>query len=303
MGWRRGLALTGKRALVTGAASGIGRATALALADEGAHLVVCDRDAGRLAEVAREISSRGREVFSRQVDVADREAMRAFAAEVEREVGVLDILVNNAGVALGARFVETPLDDWDWIVSINLFGVIHGCHFFLPGMIARGQGGHVVNVSSLTGFFATEPFAAYGTTKYAVFGLSEALRADLSRYGIGVTTLCPGMTDTAITENARARGEYGDTAARARTADLFHRRRYGPERVAKVVLSAIRRNRAVVPVTWEAWLLYYLKRLAPGLLLWLGKVFAAYVAGRGRFGHAGTARVTEPGSSPSGSGE
>jgi NAD(P)-dependent dehydrogenase (short-subunit alcohol dehydrogenase family) len=263
--------LTGKSVLVTGAASGIGRETALAFARRGADLFVCDRDEQGLAATARDIRALGRRVLARRVDVAQREEMAAFAAAVHAEVAALDILVNNAGVGLGASFLDTGLDDWDWIVAINLFGVIHGCHGFVPRMVERGRGGHVVNVSSAAGFMATEALSAYSTTKFAVFGLSEALREELARYGIGVTTVCPGLINTPITRTSPLRGPGAKPGARERMIAVYQKRNYGPERVAANILKAVQRNRAVAPIAPEAWVMYYLKRFVPGLVARLNR--------------------------------
>src|SRR5207247_5638022 len=181
----------------------------------GADLVVCDLNEAGLEETAGMIRGLGRRVLARRVDVASRAAMGTFAAEVHREREAVDVLMNNAGVGLGARFLETSLEDWEWILSINLWGVIHGCHFFVPPMVARGRGGHVVNVSSAAGFLATAQLAAYSTTKFGVFGLSEALRDELRPHRIGVTAICPGIINTSITTTARMRGAVAGDAARA----------------------------------------------------------------------------------------
>jgi NAD(P)-dependent dehydrogenase (short-subunit alcohol dehydrogenase family) len=263
--------LTGKTALVTGAGSGIGKETALAFARRGASLVICDLNADGLAETERRIRQLGREVLARRVDVADREAMRAFADEVHGQVEAVDILMNNAGVGLGASFLHTSLEDWDWILGINLRGVIHGCHFFVPRMVARGRGGHVVNVASAAGYVATEPLSAYCTTKFAVLGLSEALREELSRHGIGVTTVCPGIINTPITESSPLRGPGNTPEARRRMVETYRRRNYGPDRVATNILRAVQRNRAVAPISPEAWVMYFLKRLAPGAMAWINR--------------------------------
>jgi len=255
----------GKLALVTGAASGIGRATALAFARAGADLVVCDLNETTLEETAAAARALGRRVLARRVDVARRDDVAAFADAVHREHEAVDILMNNAGVGLGGGFLETGLADWEWILSINLWGVIHGCHFFLPAMIRRGRGGHVVNVSSAAGFLATEALAAYSTTKFAVFGLSEALRDELLPHRIGVTTVCPGIINTPITRNARMLGRVATDNARAALVSFYERRNYGPDRVAAAVLKAVARNRAVAPVSPEAWVMYFMKRLAPAL--------------------------------------
>lgn len=263
--------LHGKTALVTGAGSGIGRETARLLAARGADLFLCDVNEEGLAETARQLETVGRTVFAREVDVADREQMRAFAEAVHERVPAVDLLVNNAGVGLAAGFLETELEDWDWIVGINLMGVVYGCHFFLPKMIERGSGGHVVNVSSAAGFYATEPLCAYSATKFGVFGLSESMRGEMHRHGIGVTAICPGIIDTAITRTSRVRGDFERPDFREQLAGAYERRGYGPDRVAKNILKAVHKNRAVAPVSPEAWFMFYLKRLAPGVAGWLSR--------------------------------
>ncbi len=258
--------LTGKTVLVTGAASGIGRATALAFARRGADLVICDLNEAALGTTAADIRTLGRDVLAERVDVADRDQMRAFAAAVHARVDAVDILMNNAGVALGAGFVDTTLEDWDWILGINLCGVIHGCHFFVPPMIARGRGGHVINLSSTAGFLASEALVAYTTTKFAVLGLTESIRDEFALHGIGVTAVCPGMINTAITRSARMRGLYARPDMHQGMIKMFERRNYTPERVAENILKAVQRNRVVAPISPEAWGFYYAKRFFPGVL-------------------------------------
>lgn len=267
--------LDGKTALVTGAGSGIGRATALALAARGARLVVCDVNEAGLTETADAIRRLGRDVLARRVDVARADEMRAFAEAVHAQVEAVDILMNNAGVGLGGGFLHTTLDDWNWIIGINLLGVIHGCHFFLPAMVRRRRGGHVVNVASAAGYVATEALAAYATTKFAVVGLSEALRDELGPHGIGVTAVCPGLINTPITQTSPLRGPEATPEARAYMIEVYQRRNYPAERVAEGVLRAIQRNRAVAPISPEAWGMYLLKRFAPGLLRRLNRALAA----------------------------
>lgn len=258
--------LRGRTVVVTGAASGIGRESALAFARRGADLVICDVNEPGLRETESRLRDLGREVLARRVDVADPEQVRGFAEETGRQVGAVDILMNNAGVGLGAGFLDTSLEDWDWILRINLRGVIHGCHYFVPPMVARGRGGHVVNVSSAAGYLPAEALSAYVTTKYAVLGLSESLRGELRRHGIGVTAICPGIVDTAITRSSPLRGRYAAEGQREEMLEAYRRRGYGPERVAQKVLAAIRRNRGIAPVTPEAWIAWYAKRLSPALV-------------------------------------
>jgi NAD(P)-dependent dehydrogenase (short-subunit alcohol dehydrogenase family) len=256
-------------ALVTGAGSGIGRETALLLASRGARLFLCDLNEKGLAETRRDAEARGSTVRTDIVDVSNRTSMQAYADAVHAEVEALDILVNNAGVGVGGGFLNTPLSDWDWVVGANLWGVVHGCHFFLPKMVARGRGGHLVNVASAAGYVATPDLAAYATTKFGVVGLTEALREELAPHGIGVSTICPGIINTPITRSSRMNGP--EAAQRERIAAFYKKRNYGPEKVAAVIVDAIERNRALVPVTPEAWVLYALKRAVPGLLPVLGR--------------------------------
>jgi NAD(P)-dependent dehydrogenase (short-subunit alcohol dehydrogenase family) len=263
--------LSGATVLVTGAASGIGRATALEAARRGADLALCDVDEKGLAETAESARALGRDVTAQLVDVSDREDMGAFAERVHARVEAVDLLVNNAGVGLGAGFLDSTLEDWDWIVGVNLMGVVHGCHFFVPAMVRRGRGGHVVNVSSAAGYFASAPLCAYSTTKFGVLGLSEALHQELRPHGIGVTAVCPGIIDTPITSHSRLRGALDDPAVRERMVDAYRRRHYTPERVARNLLRAVARGRMVAPISPEAWGLYFLKRLSPRLLGWIAE--------------------------------
>ncbi len=261
--------LAGKWALVTGAASGIGKATALALARRGADVVLCDVDQNGLKITQDLAASLGRKTVAHRVDVSRRDEMASFADEVHRELEEIDILVNNAGVALGASFEETLLEDWDWIISINLLGVIHGLHYFVPNMVASGRVGHVVNIASMAGLLAVRALSAYSTTKFAVVGLSEALRAELESHGIGVTAVCPGFVNTPLVESARMRGKASEALAHQEIVDFVERRQHTPERVAETILRAIQRNRAIAPVFPEAWLGYYMKRFTPRLLAWV----------------------------------
>jgi NAD(P)-dependent dehydrogenase (short-subunit alcohol dehydrogenase family) len=258
--------LRGRTVLVTGSASGIGRESALAFARRGADLVLCDLNAAGLEETAAKIRALARgQATTHVVDVADAAQMEAFAKAVHARVPAVDILMNNAGVAIGGSFFDTSLADWRWILGINVLGVVHGCHYFVPSMIARDAGGHVVNVASAAGYVSNSGLAAYSTTKFGVVGLSEALREELAPHGIGVTCICPGIIDTPITRVAKLVGPAASDDVRKRMVESYQRRGYGPERVAKNVLRAVERNRGVAPITPEAWVMYYAKRFVPGL--------------------------------------
>src|SRR5260221_631029 len=182
-------ALEDKVVVITGAASGIGRATACAFARERAKLVLCDKNEEGLRALEREIASSVSHLEWRVVDVASKDEMRAFADDVHARFDAVDVIVNNAGVGQSGGMLDTSLEDWEWVLGVNLWGVIHGCHFFVPKMVARGSGGHVVNVSSVFGFFAPPGAVGYCTAKVGVFGLSESLSGELQPHSIGVSTI------------------------------------------------------------------------------------------------------------------
>jgi 2-hydroxycyclohexanecarboxyl-CoA dehydrogenase len=256
------IALPGALALVTGAGSGIGRATALALSDHGASVVCVDLDGVAAEKTAAACSEQGApDAVARQADVADRRAVDALASDVGAGHGTVGILVNNAGVGMSGRFTDMSPEDWDWIRSINLDGVVNGCAAFAPAMLERGRG-HVVNVASGLAYTPTATEPAYVTTKAAVLALSRCLRADWSARGVGVTAVCPGVINTPIIERTRFLGEQDDPERRRRTARLF-RRGHRPEQVADAVVDAVARDRAVVPVGVEARVGWYLHRLGP----------------------------------------
>ncbi len=258
----------GRLVLVTGAASGIGRATALAFAEAGARVVAVDRDAAgaeRTAELARLTGAR--DAWSECCDVSDEQAMEKLAARVTAEHGVVDVLVNNAGIGLAGTFLDTSVEDWRKVLDVNLWGVLHGCRIFGGRMAERGQGGHIVNTASAAAFQPTKSLTAYSTSKAAVLMLSECLRAELAGKGIGVTAICPGMVNTSITDTASFVGvsEEEQRRRREKATRLYGRRNYPPERVAEAILRAVAENRAVVPVTPEAHGLRFLSRFAPRL--------------------------------------
>jgi len=265
------------RAVVTGAASGIGRATAEALARAGARLYLCDVDEAGLAKVAASIGSAV--ALSRRVDVSKRDAMEAFAAEVHDDGGAIDVLVNNAGVGLAGGILETSIEDFEWVLNINLWGVIHGCHFFAPKMAER-RAGHIVNVSSVLGLMSGPGMVGYSTAKFAVVGLSESMRAELRQHGVGVSVICPGAIDTKIVETTRYKKD--PEATRARVIALYKKRAVGPERVADAIVRAIERGTDVVPVTPEAKIGWWLKRFAPGLAAPVARALARQAMGSPR---------------------
>ncbi len=195
--------LKGKIAVVTGAASGIGRHTSIALAREGADVVLADLDREGLAEVRNEIGALGRRALAVPCDVSKLEDIQNLYERSISEMGRVDVLMNNAGVHMTGPLEKTPIDDWKWIVDINLWGVVYGIHVFLPHMLDRGSG-HIVNTASIGGLIGTlDVSIPYTMTKFAVVGLSQGMAAYLKGQGIGVTVLCPGLVGTSIAEKER----------------------------------------------------------------------------------------------------
>jgi NADP-dependent 3-hydroxy acid dehydrogenase YdfG len=252
--------------VITGAGSGIGRATALAFAHDGAKIVASDIDQGRLDSLATELGDRA--LLVQKVDVSDRAQMAAFAAAVHAKVPAADVIVNNAGVAVGASFLDTSLDDWDWLLGINLKGVVHGCHFFIPKMVERGTGGHVINISSILGIYPAPQVTAYVASKFAVLGLSQSLRSELAPHKIGVTAICPGMIDTGIIDGSRMAGQH--TSRKDKVAAQFRKGGAPPSLVAKTIVDAVRTNPAVKTVGRDAAVIHAITRMAPRMSTALG---------------------------------
>lgn len=256
------MSLRDRVVVVTGAGSGIGRATALAFAAEGARVAACDVDEKRLETLASELGDK--KLLARRVDVSDRLSVKLFADAVHELAPAADVIVNNAGVAVGGTFLDTSLEDWDWLLGVNLKGVVHGCHFFIPKMVARGAGGHVVNISSILGIYPAPNVTAYVASKFAVRGLSESLRTELAPHKIGVTAICPGMIATQIVADGRMAGQVG--TRKSKVVDTFHKRGLAPAKVAQAIVEAVRTNPGVRTVGVDARVIAALHRVAPRTL-------------------------------------
>lgn len=261
--------------VITGAASGIGRETALAFARRGARLSVCDLNGDGLRALGEELESMGTGYHSEIVDVSQAWQVEEFCENTYRKMGRADVLCNNAGVAVGGFVKDMSLDDWKWILGVNLWGVIHGCHFFYPRMIEQGGGGHIVNVSSGAALSPLPGTTAYNSTKFAVCGYSQSLRAEAAVYGIGVSVICPGIVATGITGTARMRAEPGRREAQEymeRIDRFFQRFGYEPSRVADAIIRGVERDRAVVVDGWETHLGDFAYRLSRSLYLFVLKL-------------------------------
>jgi NAD(P)-dependent dehydrogenase (short-subunit alcohol dehydrogenase family) len=269
-----------KVVVITGAGSGIGRATALAFAREGARLHLTDINRERIEAAAQEIRALGAEATPYVVDSADREAVAKFADEVYARAGRVDVLHNNAGIAVGAPFEKTSLEDWEKVLSVNLWGVIYGMHYFVPRMIAQGGGGHIVNTASGAGLIGLPAIAPYTASKFAVVGLSETASIELRPYGIYVTALCPGIIYTNILKDSKV--ELYDAQGRSRKDELdrlYQRWGVKPERVARDVLQAIRKKRPVQPSPYHMYPPWILKRISVRLYQAVARVAVKFLLG------------------------
>ncbi len=240
--------LQGRTAIVTGAASGIGLGIARALAGAGVNVVLADIQQAPLDAARREVEALGVRAADVLMDVSDPESVAAAARAVEAAFGKLHIVVNNAGVAMhGTPLEQVSADEWNWVIGVNVLGVINGIRSFVPLIRRHGEGGHVVNTASISGFFVREGRnqGAYSMTKYAVVALSEALEQELQAAGIGVSVLCPGAVQTRIFQSASTRpdkfgGPYARPQQEALRGAMGHS--LAPDLVGQRVVQAIRDN-------------------------------------------------------------
>ncbi|MDA2806438.1 SDR family oxidoreductase [Nocardiopsis suaedae] len=256
----------GPLAVVTGAGSGIGRATALELAARGTRVVCADIDGGAAERTAEQAARTGPGAAAYQVDVADTAAVEEFAKRVRAEHGVPDTGNNNAGIGVGGTFLDTAPDDWRRAIDVNLWGVVNGCRAFAPMMIEEGVGGRILNTASAAAYLPSRAYPAYASTKSAVLMLSRCLRGELAEHGIRVTAVCPGLVNTNIISTTTFSGAGSASSTRDRLNRLYRRRGFTPERAAREIADAVDRAPEVLPVTSEARAGLALSRLAPAAL-------------------------------------
>ena len=253
--------LRDKKCLITGASSGIGRATALAAGAEGANLFLLDVNGDGLEAVAGEVRRAGGTVeLCAATDVTDYEAVAALARDVHAAHPSLDVVMNIAGISTWGTIENLDHHHWRRQVEVNLMGPIHVMECFIPSMIRAGRGGHLVNVSSAAGLFGLPWHAAYSAAKFGLRGVSEVLRFDLRRHGIGVTLVCPGAVDTPLVDSVQIVGVDRTDPRIEKLAGRFRRHAVSPERVASLIIRAIKRNRYLVLTSRDIRLGYWFQR-------------------------------------------
>lgn len=248
-----------RTAIVTGAASGLGRALCVRLARDGFLIAICDIDLTGAAETLASVVAAGGSGRVEPLDVADPLAWQSLRERLEHDWPQLDLLVNNAGVVVSGDVGRCSLDDWRWIVAANLWGVIHGCHVCVDWLKRNPRGSYVINTSSLAAIGSFPGMAAYNVTKAAVVSFSETLHAELGRHGVGVTVLCPSFFPTALLDNGRFASPAEQRIARAE----FTRTKLTAEKVADAAVRAMARKQLYVVLPAKARVIWWIKRLSP----------------------------------------
>lgn len=253
----------GKRCFLTGAASGIGRSTALKLAADGAELFLTDRNAEGLEQTVADARALGGTVSAhRALDISNYDEVAAFAADIHGAHPSMDVVMNIAGVSAWGTVSHLTHRHWESMISVNLMGPIHVIETFVPPMVLAGNGGHLVNVSSAAGLVALPWHAAYSASKYGLRGLSEVLRFDLARHGIGVSVVVPGAVKTPMVQTVEIVGVDRDHPQVRKWVDRFSGHAVAPEAVADKILRGIVRNRYLIYTSPDIRALYAFKRVA-----------------------------------------
>jgi NAD(P)-dependent dehydrogenase (short-subunit alcohol dehydrogenase family) len=256
--------LAGRTAVITGAASGIGRGTALALARRGCNLAIADLNEEGLAETAALVEPHGAKVSRHRLDVADRDAVAALPDQVLAAHGRVDLLFNNAGVAIGGTFEQVAEEDFDWLMEINFGAVVRMTRAFMP-LLRASDHARIVNISSIFGIIAPPGHTAYAASKFAVRAFSESLRRELEAEGakIGVTVVHPGGVNTSIARNARPPRGSNDVDLEAQQARFEKFLRMPPEKAGEIIVAGVEKERPRVLVGGDARFMAVMERLAP----------------------------------------
>ncbi len=262
----------GKHAIVTGAGSGIGKELALALGRAGARVWVTDIEAARVDEVVGELKGLGSDAAGSTVDHSDYEAVTELRDKFIEDWGHVDVICSNAGVGMGGRVEELTIEDWRWLVGINVWGSIYMTHLFVPGMIEAGRGGRILITASALGLQGAPATAPYTMSKFGMVGLAEALRIELGQHDIGVSALCPGIIATNIVRDGKIllADEEGETQQDP-VAEFYDRFGTHPSVVAKDGLKAMAKDIGIMPSPLHVWPLYLLRRVSPELYTGLMK--------------------------------
>lgn len=255
-----------KVVVVTGAASGIGRSTALAFAREGATIVASDLKLEALEPVSKEIEALGTSCMPYAVDVADETAMKAFAEAVKARFGAPHVVINNAGIGYLGLFLKSDLAHWQRVLGVNVMGVVHGSYFFLPMMIAAGGPRHLLNVASPSGNFPSPAMSAYAASKAACSIFTEALKMELADTNVKIATVFPGVVNTAIVRSNLGVSPSVSDATLAKLRDFYATQGCSPNVIAKAMVRAVRKDRDIVLVGPKAALGYHVKRVSLKLI-------------------------------------
>ena len=250
-----------KKCLITGAASGIGRATAIAMGKLGANLFLTDINIKGLEKTDQLIRDTGGTVsMIKAFDISKYEEVKKFAEEILNKFGSLDILMNIAGTSIWGEVDQLTHEHWKSMINVDLWGPIHGIECFIPEMIQAGKGGHIVTVSSAAGLVALPWHAAYSAAKWGILGVCEVLRYDLMQHNIGVTVICPGAVETQLKHTVEIAGIDMNHPEVKRMKDKFSNRAITPEKVADLIVKAIKKNKFLVLTSFDIKLLYWFKR-------------------------------------------
>lgn len=264
--------IRGKTALISGAGSGIGLALAKELGRQGATIIGTDIHQDRLDSMLFDLEKSGIKAFAYRVDHANLTDVQALVQKVRKEAGGVDILCCNAGVGHGGKIDSITLDDWKWVIDINLWGTIYLIHFFLPSMVERKQGQILITASG-AGLSPLGGMAPYSMTKAALVSLTSVMRMDLAVHNINVSALCPGIIKTNIMKDGKLRGEHNRVGA----IELYETRGVSPDKIARTAIRGLKKKKGIIPAPWgQVAIPALLYRLSPDLIVGLGRILFRY---------------------------